>query len=265
MKNITAKILVLFSLTAGLSIGCRHHDDPVTPNPAPVAEGDTSGKHIKDSLWAYYPIHGSVADSSGHGHALNLMGGASLAFDQWGYDNEAINFNGSTNYALIPDGTTFPSSDFSVSFFVMLRESRGLFFGKQDYSSARAASFNVGIDPVLAGTTTRFSITSNQNDICSQTPTGGLLAVNNRTFYTSAWYHVVITFSNGTMKLYTNGSLVSTLVIPFTRINACSTGQFVLGDWWSGGHNMMNGKMDELRIYTRALKADEVTYLFNRR
>jgi len=249
-------------LSLGL-LSCQRQDHPVTPTP--VSSSDTSGKHIKDSLWAYYPVKGSVADSSGHNHLLTLLGGAALTYDAWGNDQEAINFNGSTNYAIITDGSLFPASDFSVSFFVMLRENRGLFFGKQDYSSARAASFNVGIDPVLAGPTTRFSITSNQASICSQVPSGGIIATNVNAFYSYAWYHVVITYSNGTMKLYTNGTLVATQTTPFQQITTCASGLFILGDWWSGGHNLMNGKMDELRIYTRAISASEVRYLFAQR
>jgi hypothetical protein len=228
-------------------------------------QSNSISAHIKDSLWAYYPIKGSAADSSGHNHSLNLMNGASLIYDQWGNDNEAINFDGSSNYGIIPDGANFPSSDFSVSFFLMPRENRGFFFGKQDYNTAKAASFNVGIDNVSIGPTSRFSITSNQSQVCSQVPVSGLVILNNRNFNTFAWYHLVITFSSGAMKYYVNGVLVNSQTISISQINSCPNGQFILGDWWTGGHVYFNGKMDELRIYNRAISAEEVKYLFDKR
>jgi Concanavalin A-like lectin/glucanases superfamily len=254
--KITAWMLCLGMVTGFIALSSCKKNPPALP-------ADTVGEHINDSVWAYYPIKGGVADASGHNHALNLLSGASLTFDEWGTDNEALNFDGASNYALIPDGAAFPSSNFSLALLVMPRENRGLFLGKQDYATGKAASFNVGIDNPSYGNTPRFSITSNQAQVCSQFATSGIVCLNSRAFYPYAWYYVVCTFNNGTMKFYVNGQLVSTQTTPFQAINSCSNGQFVLGDWWSGGHNLYNGKMDEIRIYTRALSADEVTYLYN--
>jgi hypothetical protein len=67
------------------------------------------------------------------------------------------------------------------------------------------------------------------------------------------------------MNYYVNGTLVNSQTITIKQINSCPNGQFVLGDWWSGGHALFNGKIDELRIYTRAISAEEVKYLFDKR
>lgn len=220
---------------------------------------------LKDSLWAYYPIQGNTNDVSGNNHVLSLKNGASLTYDKSGTDSSAIDFNGNENYAAIADGAFFPSTNaFSVSLVIMPRENKGLFFGKQDYSTAKAASFNVGIDTRISGDVARFSVTTNQSQICNQIPTGGNLLPNTKPFNLNAWYHVAITFKNGSMKLYINGSLVNTKMIDIQSINSCVNGQFILANWWTGDHNAFNGKMDDIRIYTRDLNATEVKYLFSK-
>jgi len=230
-----------------------------------IWKSDLIAQHINDSLWGYYPISGSTADSSGHNHNLVLNNGASLSYDKHGNEQCALNFNGNENYASIADGAFFPStSTFSVSLIVMPRANKGLFFGKQDYLTAKATSFNVGIDNVVNGAFARFSVSSNQGQICDQIPVNGYLLSNPNTFNLLAWYHIVITFDNGMMKLYINGTLVNSRTISVQTINSCSNGQFIFANWWLGDHNGFDGKMDEIRIYTRALSDIEAKYLFDK-
>jgi hypothetical protein len=230
-----------------------------------IWKSDLIAQHINDSLWAYYPINGNTTDLSGHNHTLVLNNGASLTYDKNGNVQSALDFNGNENYASIADGAFFPNtSTFSVSLVVMPRANKGLFFGKQDYNTANAASFNVGIDNVTNGEAARFSITTNQDQICSQAPVSGYLLSNPSTFDPYAWYQIVVTFDRGTMKLYINGTLVNSRTINLSAINSCSNGQFILANWWSGDHNGFNGKMDDIRIYTRTLSDIEAKYLFNK-
>ena len=214
-------------------------------------------------LWAYYPVHGNVNDESGNNHVLRLRG-ASLTTDRQGAAGEAIDFNGAA-YGIIPDGADFQANNFSVSFFVMTRRSQGLFFGKQDYRTAHGASFNIGIDPVLYGAKTRFSVTLNQNTICSDEPRGGLLADYSHPFKSGEWHHVAATFSQGKMLLYIDGKLRGQRKIKYNEVTFCRQAQFVLGDWWSGGRNALDGKLDEIRIYTRLVSAREILFLAQKR
>jgi hypothetical protein len=256
--------MLLFSLLISIQTGVSSCTKEITKHDT-IWKSDVIGKHINDSLWAYYPIEGNTSDASGNNHALMINNGASLSYDIHGNDLSALNFNGYENYASIADGALFPStSTFSVSLIVMPRDNRGLFFGKQDYNSAKASSFNVGIDNVINGDVARFSITTNQDKICDQEPSNGQLLSNTKVFNLFAWYHVIITFNKGIMKLYVNGSLVNTKTIDIQTINSCPNGQFILANWWSGDHNGFNGKMDDIRIYTRTISEIEAKYLFDK-
>lgn len=101
-------------------------------------------------------MNGSLADASNNNHTLTLQNGAKLNYSTYGDDNGAIELDGINDYGLIQDGTIFPSTNFSVSMFVMPRQNKGLFFGKQEYATARGASFNMGIDIPTHGNVARF-------------------------------------------------------------------------------------------------------------
>lgn len=75
---------------------------------------------------------------------------------------------------------------------------------------------------------------------------------------TNTWYHVAVTYdaATTTMKLYKNGTLVAlnTNVAPYTNGNMVRLGAF------DNGTNLLNGKLDEVRIWNRVLSACELQY-----
>lgn len=263
---------MLFTLLLSTQIGVtsctkevKVHDTTEVIVRDTVWKADILAKHINDSLWAYFPIQGSTRDSSGNNRTLELRNGATLTYDKAGNDNAALNFSGSNTHAVIADGRIFPStSAFTVSLVVMPRQNSGLFFGKQDYSTAKAAAFNIGIDNVTSGSVARFSVTTNQSRLCDEIPAGGNLLLNTRSFNLNAWYHIIATFDKGTMKLYINGRLVNTRTIALQQINSCPNGAFILANWWAGDFNGFDGKMDDIRIYTRAISDTEAKYLYDK-
>ncbi len=69
----------------------------------------------------------------------------------------------------------------------------------------------------------------------------------------NGWTHVTVVYENKQPKLYINGSLVRTgLTSPmsFVHLNPAETGGDVYGYY--------AGKLDEIRVYNRALSAAEV-------
>ena len=73
---------------------------------------------------------------------------------------------------------------------------------------------------------------------------------------TNVWTHLAFTYDGSHMRLYVNGSLVATqaqadapLAAPGDLKIGCSAW------WWEEG---FTGKIDEVRIYDRALSAGEI-------
>ena len=75
----------------------------------------------------------------------------------------------------------------------------------------------------------------------------------------NTWYCVVATYTGDTAKVYVNGTLKSTTVKPHSGIGTSSAG-LSIGAYKAGFPNFaywVNGYIDDLRLYNRALSAAE--------
>ena len=75
------------------------------------------------------------------------------------------------------------------------------------------------------------------------------------------WYHLVGTYDGENLKIYINGALSNTLA-QSGKIDT-SEGSLALGSRPEGGARGVNGIIDEVRIYNRALSEDEVVQNMN--
>jgi hypothetical protein len=232
-----------------------------------IAPGDTTWKHLRDSLWAYYPINGNTNDSTPNNHVLTLNSGAGLTDDMWGNPNRAMDLPGGTAYGIIQDGENFNPASLTVCFYVLQRSATGYLFAKQDYATDEGATFNIGTDPLNVSDSLGFHVSIGSSSVCTSTP------ANVFTLYTAAsnlpiyrWHQVVFSFNQGVMKIYFNGILAATKTTTQQQVIDCTTGQFILGNWWVGDNRQAaNCKMTQLRIYSRALTDHEVGYLYAER
>lgn len=74
----------------------------------------------------------------------------------------------------------------------------------------------------------------------------------------NTWYHVAVTYdaATTTMKLYKNGNLVATN----TNVPQVLNGNIIRLGSFDDGDNVFNGRMDEVRIWDRALTTCELQY-----
>ena len=98
--------------------------------------------------------------------------------------------------------------------------------------------------------------------------------VTGTTAVTSSWNHVVCQKTGSRMQIYVNGNLEINTDQPILRVPRSpftesirfdSTGATHVGGWnpLTTGSNL-NGKLDEIRIYNKALSSAEISYLGNR-
>jgi len=88
-----------------------------------------------------------------------------------------------------------------------------------------------------------------------------LLATN--IFPDSNWYHIVTTFNNGTAIIYRNGVSFTSKTMSVSAVSLSSTIQQIGARVVGGSVGYFGGTIDEVRIYNRALSAEEVRYHYN--
>ncbi|MGB4843866.1 MAG: LamG domain-containing protein [Ferruginibacter sp.] len=222
---------------------------------------------LKKGLQAYYPFNGTGNDESGNNNNP-VRNNASITTDRFGNSNSAYHFNGVYQYIQIPNK---PSLNFTnqISISAWVRPT-GFYYGichASQMISKGGGNYNPGnyalrFDDALYSAGTGCS--GNVCDTLHQnfrgtgtvlTPYPGDFIKKNR------WYNVLYTNDGDTAKLYVDCELKYAVYFPETFTNnedlffGKSDDEFF--PYW------LNGDLDDIRIYNRALTADEIFLLCN--
>jgi hypothetical protein len=221
---------------------------PETGSPDASDAGDLSS-----GLVAFYKFDEtsgtSAADSSGNNHTATLAGGATFSA---GLQNNAVTLSGNNEYVSLPAGIVSGLSSVSVTAWVKLASNtqwNRIFDFGNDTTTYMFLTPN-------SGTNLRFSITTAGATSEEQ--------INATSLTTGTWEHVAVTLSGGTGSLYVQGALVAQSTT--LTLNPNSLGS-TMHNWL--GHSQfsvdpyLNGQLDNVRIYSRALTAADVQALYN--
>lgn len=259
MRLSKLSVILLLTPVTLLFFSCQKKFDSSSDAPKPT--GIELQASLKKDLWGFYTFNHSFSDQSGNNHDLTPSNSLKLTYDIIGNPDAAVEFNEADDYAIIDAGKNFPDSDFSISFTVMPTVMNGNIFQKVDFATNKGYSFAIGLDNTASN---KFLFSTNQaGDPCSSafntnTPTA---ITGDRTLFPNAWYYVCFTFKGGEELIYVNGELIADLKTPVSTLQHCQSAPFYLGVPAAAGIPGFMGKVDNLRIYSRALTEDEVIYL----
>ena len=219
-------------------------------NELTLSTQDSIPSWLTNGLVGYWPFNGNANDESGNGNN-GTVNGATLATDRFGNAGKSYSFNGSSNYINCFNPLGNLSSNFTITSYVLMNNWNGGLFVHVgiDQNSFPRDGFGFG----YGGTQ---SIFQGQNLL-------GL--VSNVSWYQSGfqytnlntWYHTAVIRSGNSISYYVNGVLVGSNNI--ATIQTPSNALFFGGG--STNYALLNGKLDDIRIYYRALSASEVAYL----
>jgi hypothetical protein len=203
-----------------------------------------------DSLVGWWPFNGNAIDESVNSND-GTVNGATLTNDRFGIANAAYSFNGIANSILVPSVFYDISVSHSISMWVSINDLTlvGQYLWNTSNHTGEAFVYNWGAynNNVLycLGNGTSWSIT------CGTEQTF-LTATSN------IWYLYTMTYSSGVWSIFINGQLADT----YTSTNL-PTGvtSLVFGDIAMGGE-ALNGKLDDIGIWNRALTPEEITALY---
>lgn len=200
-------------------------------------------------LLIYLPFNGNANDESGNdNHATNIQ--ATLTTDRFGNSNSAYYFNGIDNYIYVPNSLTLRTPKNSISMCAWVYVNNW---------------YNNNWSPIFVKANSGYGMYGMQLLNFSDAK---LLEVHlndyyinsNYTFSLNQWYFIVFTWDGGTAKYYANGYLIEqkTLTGTITADNE----PLIIGQDPPEINEYLKGKLDEIRIYDKAIPASTVDSIY---
>ncbi|MBR9701439.1 LamG domain-containing protein [Candidatus Pacearchaeota archaeon] len=208
-----------------------------------------SGVVAEDNLVAHYEFEGNVKDSAGSNDGD--IYGATFVDGKFG---NGMNFNGNGFVGIAVDPSLNELVDgVTVAAWIYLTSGGKdqKIFGTQD---GRAGGFKLGM---FTNNKLEFEIRDENNNI-------GLIrwVSGGTSLQTNNWYHVVGVYdkSSNSIKTYVNGELDRAMGT--SKSLAPTTGSSAIGREPFQSKYFFNGRIDDLRVYNKALSAQEVQELY---
>jgi parallel beta-helix repeat protein len=198
--------------------------------------------------WRFDENAGTTAyDSSGNGNDGTLCG------PEWvqGKNGSALSFDGSDDYVEVPDSPTLNPSAITVMAWVYFKEL------SSSFPSNNSMIISKGTDYDANGSFCLFA--TGPQGICLHMKDNGqdVYFIQMVDFVEGEWYHVAGTYDGSEMKIYINGEFTGGWVTNISRTT--DAGNLQIGALRKPGEeSWLNGTIDEVRIYDRALSKEEI-------
>jgi Concanavalin A-like lectin/glucanases superfamily len=203
------------------------------------------------NLLAYLPLDGNANDLSGNNNN-GIINGATLTTDRFGAANKAYDFNGTSSIDLNSISNSSLTSNFTVSVWVnfnnFLNDYPTILFGENAFFMLQ------GMGPIYGTNYKKASFYFEP-----RTVPYNLTVKTNTPLIEGTYYNLILRKNGNNFSLFLNGLLQETQINP----NNLVSGSFLKIGGGRNASEALNGKLDNIRIYTRAFTDLEVLYLYN--
>jgi len=231
-----------------------------------IVKIDTS-VNLQKNLLVYLPFNKNLADSSGNKNNGAKFGALKYTTDKNNTDSSAVLFDGTSAYILINDSGRLSPSSFTISAQVYCTSSTHQnVYSKINFSTSNTISWGLALFGGAPSYPNSASFAVLGNTVaCGQFEPVAYsdLVYSMEDIQLNRWYNITCVFDKGVEKIYLNGTLRNAITRGFVTPKQCSEAQVVLGAWWQSDPLFFKGKMDEFRMYGRALNDTEIARLAN--
>lgn len=214
-----------------------------------------------NGLVRYYPFSGNANDISNNAQN-GTINGASLTSDRFGNPNSAYEFDGVNDFIEIPlNGLML--NEYTYSAWALTNTLPTLQSGRLILSVGTNFTSNpLGGDQVLACnnlTNDNFNGWGGNGYNSGNPPQ--YIVYQGTDVIVNQWTHIVLTRSSNTMRLYVNCTLVKTDSTSFATTPIYGNAPAAKIGSRQNNSMFFHGKIDDVRIYNRALSNSEVSML----
>ncbi len=206
------------------------------------------------NLVGWWPFNTNANDYSGYSNDGTFHMGANLTIDP--ERNIVLQLDGSSDFIEIVDDSILDVTEFSVSvwFKVVLDDTEKLIIQKRErWKNNYYVNFWIQVND------------NSDDKIYAITADGSTISTvgSDNPVIADTWYHVVQVFDGTTHMMYVNGVLQSDTDTSITSPYISGDQKTYIGRDTNGGWGGdFNGSIDNVRIYDKALSAEEIQQLF---
>jgi len=211
---------------------------------------------------------GSMKDVTTYKNDAIPAGTPTFTTDHNNRPNSAILLDGVEDYFFMNDNVSLSGLEaFSISLWIKANEINNVndriqIFNKSKWATSESEMYSALIKKSESGPNYTFMADIKQNGNCTPgknwepSTFSGILEPG-------TWTHLVYVYSRNTLRIYYNTSPIGqNNNLPATSMDKCPGGELKFGAQIKDFPNYFSGAMDDIRIYNRALKADEVKSLY---
>ncbi len=210
---------------------------------------------LDSGLVAHYPFNGNANDESGNSNH-GTVNSATLTTDRFGNTNKAFSFDGVNNYIDIGNNSILKLDSNNVSIVAWVNiTANGSQFGRiligglvnNAYSLTKydGADDRILWRPIIEGQTSTYGEVSSLSPLSRNT-----------------WHMVVAMYDGNSASLYIDGMLNNQVGGLSGNLAVHTYNAQIGGEDHSGTTSAFGGKLDDIRIYNRALIQSEITELY---
>ena len=235
-------------------------DESTANRTFPTAKKSTQAQSVNpwlNSLLCYWKADDSAIDSSVNGLHLNLVDAFMPPPTAYatGILGNAFDFDGTTGYALgreVADDVFNFTGDFAISLWVQFDDVA------PPSNNSLLSNFDLGFGyPGWSG----WALFADNNATGILLRTGiTQIGIYSTTLSIATWYHIVVSRSGENFTIYLNGS--GSEIGTYSGAFSASTQPLYVGMGPNGGF-AVNGRMDEIAMWSRALTPTEAADLYN--
>lgn len=219
--------------------------------------------NLDSGLIAYWPFNGNADDESGNNFDGTVFG-ATLTSDRFGANASAYRFDGIDDYISVPSDSTFNGPDsFSIAVWfnsdLTATRTKIITKGTNVGSNRSLYTWELTVNPQNSTNIFLGQVRGGYSDGASPAP-----MYSRDTTLFDAWNFVLMTYDGVMGKWYVNGILQDSTVSISGTLNGepgpINIGRDNNSDF---GEDEFSGKIDDVRIYNRALNPQEIDSLYN--
>lgn len=235
--NIKFLIVIVLALNL-ICFGCKK-DNPVENN---IPE--------QPKLILHLPFNGNANDESGNGNNASTIN-ATLTSDRNGNSNSAYSFDGINDYISIPTSNSLESTNNAISLSTWVYISD---WYNNNWAPIIAKSNNSGYG--MYG----FQLLNFSNRKQYEVQLKGNFINADHVFQRNQWYHVAFTWDGANCKYFINGSKFYQR--EWSGTIAADPRPLLIGKDTPEITEYLNGKIDDIRIYDKAIGESQVDSLY---